>query len=61
MYALFTRYLMQDRKAYRFISKSGDYTNKWSEVKSYSFFAALWYCMCNWKVKMVDIEMQVIQ
>ena len=52
---------MQDRKAYRFISKSGNYTNKWNEVRKFSFFSALWYCMFNWKVKMVDIEMQVLQ
>lgn len=61
MYELFTKYLIQDRKAYRFISNDGKFTNEWKDVKQYSFINALWYCAFHWKVKMVDIEMQVLQ
>lgn len=61
MYVLSTKYLMRDRKTYRFISKGGGSTNKWSEVKVFSFFSALWFTIFNWKVKMVDIELQILQ
>lgn len=61
MYFLFTKYLIKKRKEYTFLSKDGNFTNKWSEVRGMNFLMALLYCIFNWNVTMVDSEMQVLE